>query len=165
VAKKTKAKTKTSAKVVDEKSENQSIGDVPGLKQTAGAVTGAVLGGVVGGPVGALAGGALGAMVGDSSAKGKKPIKRAVDAIREEITSGRAKEKLKSVGERIRSLRPGGKEDAATKMIAAKKTDKKPAAGKKNKKAAAATGAKSKNAKKKTKGESAKGKKGAKKKR
>ena len=74
--------------------------NVPVSKQTAGAVTGAVLGGVVGGPIGALAGGAVGAMVGDSSAKGKKPIKRAVDTVRDEITSGRAKKssrKLASV--------------------------------------------------------------------
>ena len=43
-------------------------------------------------------------MVGDASAKGKKPIKRAVDAIRDEITSGRAKEAVKNVGKRIKSL-------------------------------------------------------------
>src|SRR6478672_9371696 len=89
--------------------------NVPVSKQTAGAVTGAVLGGVVGGPIGALAGGAVGAMVGDSSAKGKKPIKRAVDTVRSEITSGHAKEVLKKVGKRLKSLRPTKKKKAAAK--------------------------------------------------
>ena len=45
-------------------------------------------------------------MVGDASAKGKKPVKRAAEAIREEIASGRAKAAIKKVGERIKALRP-----------------------------------------------------------
>ena len=65
---------------------------VPVSKQTAGGITGAVIGGVVAGPIGALAGGAVGAMVGESSAKGKKPIKRAVTAIRDEVSSGSREE-------------------------------------------------------------------------
>jgi hypothetical protein len=158
-----KAKVKSNARADASKGDSHpGVTEVPGVKQTAGAVTGAVLGGVVGGPVGALAGGALGAMVGDSSAKGKRPIGRAVDAIREEITSGRAKERLKNVGERIKSLRPSGKEDAAPKLIAGKKKDEKSKDGKK-KKAGAAKGETSKKAKKAAKSGAA-GKKGAKKK-
>ena len=99
-------------------------------KQTAGAVAGAVLGGVVGGPIGALAAGALGAMVGDASAKGQKPIKRAVTAIRDEVTSGRAKDALKEVGERIK---------LAGKSIKTKITDKMSATPAKKKNATSAT--------------------------
>jgi hypothetical protein len=51
-------------------------------KQTAGGITGAVIGGMLGGPVGAVAGGVAGALVGNSSAKGEKPIKTAVASIR-----------------------------------------------------------------------------------
>jgi hypothetical protein len=51
-------------------------------KQTAGGVTGAVIGGIVAGPVGAVAGGVAGALVGNSSAKGNEPIKKAVAQIR-----------------------------------------------------------------------------------
>jgi hypothetical protein len=130
-------KSKRKSSMAKEQSQPNNA-NTPGLKQTAGAVSGAVLGGVVGGPIGALAGGALGAMVGDSSAKGQKPVKRAVDAIREEITSGRAKAALKSVGERIKSLRPGG-QDAAKKEVASKKSVKSSAGVKKKKKAKAAT--------------------------
>ena len=64
----------------------QSIGgddtNLPVSKQTAGGVTGAVLGAAVAGPLGAIAGGVTGAIIGDESAKGKKPVKRAVAAIR-----------------------------------------------------------------------------------
>jgi hypothetical protein len=101
------------------------------FKQTAGAVTGAVVGGVVGGPAGALAGGAVGAIVGDSSAKGKKPIRRAVDAIRENVTGEKAKEALKSLGARIKSLR----KTKTTKKAAAKKSADKVTAVTKTKKA------------------------------
>lgn len=166
-----KAKPKTKAAVSKKKSQ-PGVGDVPGIKQTAGAMTGAVLGGVVGGPVGALAAGALGAMVGDSSAKGKRPIGRAVDVIREEITSGRAKERIKSVsesiGKRFKSLRSGGHQDAPAKQVVAKKTEAKPAGKKKKKKAAATTGptkTSPKKAKQAVKGASATRKKVAKKKR
>jgi hypothetical protein len=124
--------------------------NVPVSKQTAGAVTGAVLGGVVGGPVGALAGGAVGAMVGDSSAKGNKPVKRAVDTVRDEITSGHAKAVLKKVGKRLKELRPTKKK----KKAAGKK--KSPVASKKKAKVAktakakkAAKSARKKKAKKK----------------
>jgi hypothetical protein len=107
--------------------EHESHEDVPVSKQTAGGVTGAVLGGIVAGPVGALAGGAVGAMVGDASAKGKKPVKRAAEAIRDEITSGRAKAALKKVGQRIKALRPKMKK----KKSAAKSAGKKKAASSK----------------------------------
>ena len=117
-----------------------SEANVPVSKQTAGAVTGAMLGGVVGGPLGALAGGAVGAMVGDSSAKGKKPIKRAVNAVRDEIASGRAKAALQSVGTRIKSLGSSKKK----KKSATKKSFDEYAGVKKKKKAKAAPkGAKS----------------------
>jgi len=58
-------------------------------KQTAGGITGAVIGGMLGGPVGAVAAGVAGAMIGDSSAKGNKPIKGAVESVRS--TLGAAK--------------------------------------------------------------------------
>jgi hypothetical protein len=51
-------------------------------KQTAGGVTGAIIGGIVAGPVGAVAGGVAGALVGNSSAEGNEPIKKAVAKIR-----------------------------------------------------------------------------------
>src|SRR3954468_15695207 len=75
--------------------------NVPVSKQTAGGVTGAVLGAVVAGPLGAIAGGLSGAMVGDASAKGKKPVKRAVDAIRSEMHDVHITDKLKAVAERV----------------------------------------------------------------
>lgn len=108
--------------------------DIGVPKQTAGAVTGAVVGGLVAGPLGALAGGAMGAMVGDASAKGKKPIKRAADAIREEITSGHAKEVVKKIGNKLSSLRPklkGKKSATAKKKLATAKTGAKKTAKKK----------------------------------
>jgi hypothetical protein len=43
------------------------------------------------------AGGIAGAMVGEASAKGKKPIKRAAEAIRTEITEGRSLETVQSL--------------------------------------------------------------------
>ena len=99
--------------------------NVPVSKQTAGAVTGAVIGGVVAGPVGALAAGAVGAMVGDASAQGKKPIKRAVSAIQEELTSGRAKKKLQGMGKRIKSMVTSIKKKVTKKSAAAPKKKKK----------------------------------------
>ena len=71
-------------------------------KQAAGGVTGAVLGAMVAGPAGAIAGGIAGTMVGDSSARGKKPVKRAVDTVRAEISKGRALKALKSVAGTIK---------------------------------------------------------------
>ena len=87
--------------------------NVPVSKQTAGGVTGAILGAAVAGPLGALAGGLAGAVVGDASAKGKKPVKKAVDAIRSEIREAHLTDKLKSAAEtvttKIKSLRKGKK--------------------------------------------------------
>ena len=57
-------------------------------KQTAGGITGAVIGGLLGGPVGAVAGGVAGALVGNSSAKGNKPIKKTVDSIQSHCAEG-----------------------------------------------------------------------------
>ena len=100
-------------------SADSSEKNVPVSKQTAGGVTGAVLGAVVAGPAGAIAGGVTGAIVGDESAKGKKPIKRAFDAIRAEISGAggdRVKQVLKSVTSRITSLGKSKKaKKAATK--------------------------------------------------
>lgn len=56
--------------------------ELPVSKQTAGGVTGAVLGGMVAGPVGAIVGGVAGAMVGEASAKGKQPMKTAIDKVK-----------------------------------------------------------------------------------
>ena len=56
-------------------------------KQTAGGITGAVIGGMLGGPVGAVAG----ALVGNSSAKGNKPIKKAVESVRSTLRGGKGK--------------------------------------------------------------------------
>jgi histone H1/5 len=96
---------------------------VPVSKQTVGGVTGAILGAAVAGPVGAIAGGLTGALVGDASAKGKKPIKRAVDAIRSEINEAHLGDKVKSVTEKvttkIKSLRKGKKKSAPAKKQAA----------------------------------------------
>jgi hypothetical protein len=58
-------------------------------KRTAGGIAGAV--------IGAIAGGVAGAMVGDASAKGKKPLKRAAEAIRTEINKGTSLETVKSL--------------------------------------------------------------------
>jgi hypothetical protein len=55
-------------------------------KQTAGGIAGAVIGGLVGGPIVAAASGIAGAMVGDSSAKGGKPIETAVKTIRSKLS-------------------------------------------------------------------------------
>lgn len=111
MAKKAKRTTKQSPVPADESGKQDK--NVPVSKQTAGGVTGAVLGAVVAGPVGALAGGVTGALVGDASAKGKKPIRRAVDAIRSEISEAHLGDRLKSVKDRvttkIKTLRKGRK--------------------------------------------------------
>jgi hypothetical protein len=60
-------------------------------KQTAGGITGAVIGGMLGGPVGAVAGGVAGALVGNASAKGNKPIKKAVESVRSTLRGGKGK--------------------------------------------------------------------------
>jgi len=130
--KKALQKTTPQKKPVQKSETSQEEIGVP--KQTAGAVTGAVVGGVVAGPLGALAGGAVGAMVGDASAKGKKPLKRAADAIREEITSGHAKEVVKKIGKKLSSLRPkfkGKKSATAKKKVSTAKTAAKKTAKKK----------------------------------
>src|SRR5688572_8654779 len=104
-------------------------------KQTAGGITGAILGGVVGGPVGAVAGGVAGALVGDSSAKGNKPIKRAMDTIRSRL---RGRKTAKTAGEasgggvKKSKMRPA-KKKRATKSSAPKKKTKTKTAPKKKK--------------------------------
>jgi hypothetical protein len=129
----------------------QQTGDtgqnVPVSKQTAGGVAGAVLGAAVAGPLGAIAGGLTGAMVGDASAKGKKPVKRAANAIGSEIREAHLTDKLKAVGQRvatkIKSFRKGKKTKTTTKKkksasasaATTKKSKSKPA----KKKAKAAT--------------------------
>ena len=137
--------------------------NVPVSKQTAGGVTGAVLGAAVAGPFGAIAGGLTGAMVGDASAKGKKPVQKAVEAIRSEVREAHITDTLKSVAQRvtskIKSLRKGKKtKKAASKKKSApasrpatKKSKSKPAKKKAKaaKKKAAAT-PKKKRAKKKS---------------
>src|SRR3954453_20135486 len=135
MAKKTPAKkTKRPQQAASDTDKN-----VPVSKQTAGGVTGAVLGGAVGGPLGAIAGGLTGAMVGDASAKGKKPMARAVDAIGSEIREGNIAGRLKAVGQRvtskIKSMRRGKKTKTTTKKkksagapaAATKKSKSKPA--------------------------------------
>ena len=145
MAKKSPSKTRKPKQAPVEKNKAQET--VPVSKQTVGGVTGAILGAAVAGPIGAIAGGLTGAMVGDASAKGKKPVKRTVDAIRSEIREAHLTDKLKAVGEqvktKIKSLRKGKKtKTAATKKVlapasatAAKKSKSKPA----KKKATAAT--------------------------
>ena len=68
-------------------------------KQTAGGITGAVLGGILGGPVGAVAGGVAGAMVGNSSAKGNKPIKKAVESVRSTLSTRKTPTSFKAAKE------------------------------------------------------------------
>ena len=141
------AKKKSTSRKSDSAAKSGD-GTLPVSKETAGAVTGAVVGGMVGGPLGAVAGGAIGAVVGDASAKGKKPVKRAVDAVGGEIKSGRAKKALRSMGNRIKTI--AKKAQAAMK----KKKKSKAAAAPKKKKAKAAKKAarpkKKKKAKKKS---------------
>jgi hypothetical protein len=122
MAKKTPSKTKRPKQPAAATSKSET--NVPVSRQTAGGVTGAILGAAVAGPLGAIAGGLTGAMVGDASAKGKKPVKRAVAAIRSEVGEAHLGDKLKSVGQRmaskIKSLRKGKKtKTAATKKKAA----------------------------------------------
>src|SRR5262245_24035037 len=69
--------------------KNRNNENLPVSKQAAGGITGAVIGGIHGGPVGAVAAGVAGAMIGNSSAKGNKPIKGAVKSVRS--TLGAAK--------------------------------------------------------------------------
>jgi hypothetical protein len=139
-----KAQTKTSRPKSSAPGNDTSV---PVSKQTAGGVAGAVLGGAVLGPLGAIAGGVTGAMVGDASAKGKKPVKKAVEAIRTEVSDGRVKEAFKSVTARmktgIQSLR---KKKKTKKSATAKKSATK---GRATKKAKAKSAKKAKTAKKK----------------
>jgi hypothetical protein len=119
MAKKAKSKTKRPQQAASGTSKAEQ--NVPVSRQTAGGVTGAVLGAAVAGPLGAIAGGLTGALVGDASAKGKKPVRRAVDAIGTEIREAHLTDKLKAMGQRvtskIQSLRKGKK----TKKVATKK--------------------------------------------
>jgi hypothetical protein len=141
---------------------NMARANVPLSRQTAGGVTGAVLGAAVAGPLGAIAGGLTGAMVGDASAKGKKPMKRAVEGIRSEIREAHITDTLKSITERVRtkikSLRRGKKtkkaatkkKSASTAVVTAKKSKSKPAKKGKTAKKKAASTRKKKGAKKKS---------------
>jgi hypothetical protein len=160
MAKKTQSKTKRPKQAIA--ATNKTEKNVPVSKQTAGGVTGAIIGGTVAGPLGAIAGGLTGAMVGDASAKGKRPVKRAVDAIRSEIQEVHLTDKLKSVAERvktkIKSFRKGKKaKTAATKkksappvVAATKKSKSKSAKKAKTATKKAASAPKKKRAKKKS---------------
>jgi hypothetical protein len=157
MAKKAKSKTKRPQSQPAVVATRKTDKDAAVSKQTAGGVTGAVLGGMVAGPLGAIAGGVTGAMIGDESAKGKRPIKRAVEAIRTEIREGGVKDALKSVTERVtarlKSLRTGRKKAAAPKAASKSKKAKSKPAKKKTKsakKSKAATARKKKRAKKKS---------------
>jgi len=103
---------------------------VPVSAQTACGIAGAALGGVVAGPIGAIAGGLAGALVGDSSARGDKPIKKAVEAVQ-------------SVGRR------GAKALASVKKQAKTATTKKSGQGEGTKKRASSSGSASNSGKKK----------------
>jgi hypothetical protein len=84
---------------------------VPVSAQTAGGIAGAALGGVVAGPIGAIAGGLAGALVGDSSAKGNKPIKQAVEAV--QSVGRRGAKALSSVKKKVKAT-PTKKSGKAT---------------------------------------------------
>ena len=101
-------------------------------KQTAGGVTGAVIGGVVGGPVGAVAGGVAGALIGDASAKGNRPIKKAVEAIRSKLGGGKPTKAVEVPKASSRTTKTSKKGTARKKKVAAsarppKKSKSKPA--------------------------------------
>ena len=142
MAKKTLSKTKKPKQSAAGK--NKAEESVAVSKQTVGGVTGAILGAAVAGPFGAIAGGLTGAMVGDASAKGKKPVKRAVQAISSEIHEAHLGDKLKAVGERVTSKIKSLRKVKKTKVAATKKKSAPPVA-------AAAKKSKSKPAKKKVK--------------
>jgi hypothetical protein len=101
-------------------------------KQTAGGIGGAAIGGMIAGPVGAIVGGVVGAMVGNASAEGKKPIKKAVDRVREELPSTDSMKKMAAAAMPA-SLKSGKKQKATaapktqTKVAAKKAADVKPA--------------------------------------
>jgi hypothetical protein len=130
-------------------------------KQAVGGVTGAVLGALVAGPIGAVAGGFAGTVVGEQSARGRKPVKKTVDTIRSEISDMKPMEKLRSVAESARSLVAPRKK--STKKSAAKSASRPAAPKKKKSKASAPKKAAKKKAKAAAKG--ANTKKRAKKKR
>src|SRR4029078_498699 len=73
-------------------------------KQAVGGVTGAVLGAMVSGPVGPIAGGTAGAVVGEQSARGKRPVARAAESIGEEIRKGTPMKALKSAANTATSM-------------------------------------------------------------
>jgi hypothetical protein len=81
-------------------------------KPVAGGIAGAVIGGLVGGPVIATMTGIAGAMVGESSAKGEKPIGTAAKAIRSKLSGVSLPKSLK------------GAKPAAKKKAKAKKSPK-----------------------------------------
>jgi len=72
---------------------------------------------MVAGPVGAIIGGVAGALVGDASAKGKKPIKRAAQAVQARLVgSGKKKVAVKAAKKSAGKQKP-----SATKAKSAKK--------------------------------------------
>lgn len=113
------------AKPATTKSAHQNLPTVS--KQTAGGIGGAVVGGILAGPVGAVAGGVAGALLGNSSAAGNKPVKKAAASVRSALSS------VKSKG------LTGAKKSTPAKKAAAKKTATKKRAVKSTKTAKASS--------------------------
>jgi hypothetical protein len=158
MAKKKVATKETAAALPMARGRSKNMPEVS--KQTAGGIGGAVVGGLVGGPVGALIGGVAGAMMGNASAEGKRPVKKAVEAVRENLSGAAGQQGLgrkkaadkksaKSGGsmgavKKSKGVKKGKKAltVAAGKKSAAKSGGKKKPATKKNAKASSAKGAK-----------------------
>jgi hypothetical protein len=136
--------------------------DVSVSRQAVGGVTGAVVGAMVGGPVGALAGGVAGVLVGDQSARGKRPVVRAAEAIGEEVRKIEPARAIKSAASAATSLgRPRKKSPKAAKSSSSTAGGRKKAKSASHKKAAKT--AKAKSPKKGAKAKKPANKKGAKK--
>jgi hypothetical protein len=98
-------------------------------KQTAGGIGGAALGGMIAGPVGAVVGGVAGALVGNSSARGNKPIKKAVEAVKSTLHLGKSAKAVEKKVEKKVSSAVGAKSKPTSKTTAkaaAKKSTAKP---------------------------------------
>ena len=106
-------------------------------KQTAGGVGGAVLGAAVAGPVGAVIGGVAGTLIGDASAKGKRPVKKAVEAVGSRLSASRSAGSKKKATAAKKSPPKKAKKSKGAKGATKKKAKKKASAGKKAKKKAA----------------------------
>jgi len=120
--------------------ENENLPEVS--KQTAGGIGGAVIGGMIAGPVGAIAGGVAGALIGNSSAEGKKPIKKAMASVRSQVTGAGAAMAL-TTEKGAKASKAGGKKTAKKASSSSKKAGaKKKPAVKKAKSAPKAKGAK-----------------------